>query len=287
MNAQLELLEWERWGHLAPLMHWSLLFLVRRICSDLQWYLCWGVTWTSRFDLALEDLACLPPYPGFWGNLLTTDMDDVEKTLWQRCIKIAGALSTLISHFFMRFVLVLLTCHQVGHDSNVAGAVVNAGASLQRAIFSSQGCCREPALAKNALEWFQERCCLWWNLHTSCLSSGRLIVLTRIRCDLSSRSAVAVTAVLSVSDGSQARRVGDSSSLLTDTLGCQGGPWPSLLLDFFLCHPILWTHLAAAIPIPAVCAPALSLRLLQQYLKHLPDLSPSAAELYFVASLLS
>lgn len=37
----------------------------------------------------------------------------------------AGALSTLISHFFMRFVLVLLICHQVGHDSNLASSVIN------------------------------------------------------------------------------------------------------------------------------------------------------------------
>ena len=86
----------------------------------------------------------------------------------------------------MRFVLVLLICHQVGHDSNLASAVINAGASLQWAIFSSRGCCWELAIAKNALEWFHKRYCLWWNLRTSCLSSGQLIVLTRIPCDLSS-----------------------------------------------------------------------------------------------------
>lgn len=58
-----------------------------------------------------------------------------------RYIKIARALSALISYFFMRLVLVLLICHQVGHDSNVASTVINAGASLQQAIFSNQGCC--------------------------------------------------------------------------------------------------------------------------------------------------
>lgn len=82
--------------------------------------------------------------------------------------------------------LVLLTCHQVGHDSNLASVVINAGANLQQAIFSSQGCCWELAIAKNALEWFHKRYCLWWNLRTSCLSLGQLIVLTRIPCDLSS-----------------------------------------------------------------------------------------------------
>lgn len=80
MNAKLELLKWERWGHLAPL-HWSLLFAVRSVCIELHWCLCWRVAWIFAFDLALEDPACLPPDPGFWGNLLTTDTDDVEKTL--------------------------------------------------------------------------------------------------------------------------------------------------------------------------------------------------------------
>lgn len=133
-NAQVGAFEMGRDGdtwHL--LVHWSLLFAVRRVCTELHWYLCWGVTWVFGFDLALVDPAYLSPYPGFWGNLLT--LMKSRKHCNIGFIKLTGAPSTLISHFFMRFVLVLLTCHQVGHDSNLASAVINAGASLQRGYF--------------------------------------------------------------------------------------------------------------------------------------------------------
>lgn len=34
MDARWELLQCERWERLAPLMHWSLLFTVRRVCIE-------------------------------------------------------------------------------------------------------------------------------------------------------------------------------------------------------------------------------------------------------------
>lgn len=193
----------------------------------------------------------------------------------------AGALSTLISYFFMRFVLVLLICHQVGHDSNLASAVINAGASLQRAIFSSQGCCWELALAKNALEWFHRRYCLWWNLRTSCLSSGQLIVLTRIPCDLSSLPPAlrwlwqaCYQCLMAGSEGG----VGDSSSLTADSLGnaeIAGRTLAFVMFDFFLCHPVSCSPPRCCRPPWELSAPQLrpSLGSAQQHFKHLPDLS--------------
>lgn len=159
----------------------------------------------------------------------------------------------------MRFVLVLLICHQVGHDSNLASAVINAGASLQRAIFSSQGCCWELALAKNALEWFHRRYCLWWNLRTSCLSSGQLIVLTRIPCDLSSLPPAlrwlwqaCYQCLMAGSEGG----VSDSSSLTADSLGnaeIAGRTLAFVMFDFFsFATPSHAAHLAAAV-LPGSC----------------------------------
>lgn len=75
---------------------------------------------------------------------------------------------------------------RAGRDSDLASSVTNAGPSLQQAIFSRQHCCWEVAAAENTLEWSHKRYCLRWNLSTSCLSSGQLIVLTHIPCDLSS-----------------------------------------------------------------------------------------------------
>lgn len=181
----------------------------------------------------------------------------------------------------MRFVLVFLLCHQVGHDSNLASAVINAGTSLQLAIFSSQGCCWELAIAKNALEGFHKRYCLWWNLRTSCLSSGQLIVLTRIPCDLSSLT----PALRCLWQACYQCLMGESE---------WGGKWQQqphywqlgkcwdgrgtlafAEIWFFLYHPISWSaphccHLPQEIPVlplrPFLGSP-------QRDFKHFPDLS--------------
>lgn len=154
----------------------------------------------------------------------------------------------------MRFVLVLLICHQVGHDSNLASAVINAGTSLQRAIFSSQGCCWELAIAKNALEGFHKRYCLWWNLRTSCLSSGQLIVLTHIPCDLSSltpalRCLWQACYQCLMGESEWGGEVTAAASLLTawEALRWQRGLCPLPRSDFSFTTPSPEGHLVAAI----------------------------------------
>lgn len=180
----------------------------------------------------------------------------------------------------MRFVLLLLICHQAGHDSNLAHAVIDAGASLQRVIFSNQSCCWERAIAKNVLEWFHsDTVCAGICAPAVCLQASWVCWhVFPVICHLCLRAAMAVTAVLSVSAGER----GEWQHSLHWQLGKRWGRtglWPGLALGFLLYPSSASAPRRRRLPGPPVPR---SLFEMFSWLQWLPP-GRTVAELYLVA----